>query len=395
MANLNYMGAASAGASDLITTAYINALTAANLSQATVDSMVNSGLSPYVLKSYVDTQDALNATKAFIDAGDATRLHLSQIGVNSGVAGLDSGGRVEVSRLTGIGASQRWPKPFVSPAAYQAAAVTANSTTEVQLYTVAVADPGYTYRLLITGTVDASGDTDGQYPVVRVRQGSATGQLVAQGRGLAESYSPGLMTTYTAAGTATYTKPGGYTTFDIIALGAGGPSTSASTSGGAGKVGYSIGVANASVPATLAVVTGAGGTTGAGAASTVSGSGFTTLTGAGGAANTAGTVGASPGASTINGNFYQGGATSTGVANAPGGGAGPNNAGAPGAVWIFAYNTAIVPNGPVNVVPYPLNLQTPITGATTLYVLVARSGAQGAVTVSTARPDLYALPIPA
>jgi hypothetical protein len=187
MAQLQYVGAAQAATADLVTKGYVSSLTAGAMSQASVDSLINSGLSGRITKSYVDTQDALNATSAFIDAGDAAKLHLSQIGVNNGIAGLDKAGRVEVSRVP-VASTQRWPAPFISPASYNGSSVSA-TTTETQIFTVSVADPGSAYKLLVTGLVDASVATDGQYPIVNVRQGSTTGPIVASGRGLAETYT--------------------------------------------------------------------------------------------------------------------------------------------------------------------------------------------------------------
>jgi hypothetical protein len=187
MAQLQYVGAAQAATADLVTKGYVSSLTAGAMTQASVDSLINSGLSGRITKSYVDTQDALNATSAFIDAGDAAKLHLSQIGVNNGIAGLDKAGRVEVSRVP-VASTQRWPAPFISPASYNGSSVSA-TTTETQIFTVSVADPGSAYKLLVTGLVDASVATDGQYPIVNVRQGSTTGPIVASGRGLAETYT--------------------------------------------------------------------------------------------------------------------------------------------------------------------------------------------------------------
>ena len=67
--------------------------------------------------------------------------------------------------------------------------------TEVLLYpAVTVVDPGFTYKLLVTGLVDANTSVDGEFPVIRVRQGSTTGPVVASGAGLAQTYTGGVLT---------------------------------------------------------------------------------------------------------------------------------------------------------------------------------------------------------
>ena len=404
MATLKYVGAAQATASDLVNQGYISTLTAGNMTQGTVNTMINSAFASNVLKSYVDSQDALNATTAYVDAGDATRLHLSQIGANNGVVGLLSTGKVETSRLN-LSSLQRWPKPFVSPSAYHSSPVTALG--ETQLFTMAVADPGTTYKLLVSGVVDGVSSADGQYPLVRVRQGSSTGQLVGLGRGLSEWYlGNAVLTTYTTAGAHTYTVPGGYTNFDIVALGGGGAGNTffSSVGGGAGSFASASLVLGSTLPnttATLTATVGAGGVAGAGTASTVTGTGVTTVSGAGGAYQASSSdLGLGPGTFTLHGQNYVGGATTTTgttVGNAPGGGGGgdTNSNGAPGAVWILAYNALTnIAGGPIPIQTADFYLQTSISGATILYVMAASSGA-GNVTISTLRPSLMAIPVAA
>jgi hypothetical protein len=72
------------------------------------------------------------------------------------------------------------------------------STTETVLYTEAVSDPGYVYKLLVGGLADVFTTVDGTYPIVRVRAGSANGPVIAIGNGSSESYS--ISPTFDAAG---------------------------------------------------------------------------------------------------------------------------------------------------------------------------------------------------
>lgn len=188
MSSLKYVGPTAQSSRDLVNGSYVTNLLATNLSQATVNSLISTALSPYATRTYVDQQDALNANKTYVDNGDSTRLHLSQRNVPNGVAGLDATDRIDPARLPDI-STQRFPSPYWSPAAYNA--TTVNTITEGALYTCAIADPGYTYKLLIFGVAHTTIASDtGEYPVINVRLGSTTGPIIASGYGLAEQNLP-------------------------------------------------------------------------------------------------------------------------------------------------------------------------------------------------------------
>jgi hypothetical protein len=432
MATLSYMGATQTAANDLVDEQYAQSLSALDLPQATVNSLLTTGFAPYVTQSYVNTQSALNATPAYVNAGDATRLHISQIGANSGIAGLNLNGRVDISRIA-LSSTQRFPKPFTSPSAYNAAAVSTSGSTEVQLYTVSVADPMFNgvanspYKLLVNGLVDAATNTDGEYAIIRVRQGSSTGQLVATGAGLGELYIAGVPTQFSGAGTYVYTIPTWASVVDAIALGGGGGggasffiTADGGSPGAWGTQTYTRGsstsgtVFGPSTP-TINASVGAGGTlgttnflAGSGGSSQVSASGLTTLTAGGGAGHgeSSSASGGGPSTETYDGQVYVGGAvqnTAGTGGNAPGGGgasgaSGGTNDGGPGAdgaVWFFAKPALWTPSGPVNIIPTAFNAQTAITGATTLYVMMIRSGTASIQTASTFDPGLHVVPIPA
>lgn len=420
MVALTYVGKAQTNPSDLVNLGYLTALLGTNMSQGTVDSMLSSGFSSYVTRSYVDTQDALNATKTFIDTADGTRLHLSQKSVNSGIAALDGTGRIASSRIN-VASTQRWPKPFITPSAYNS--LTTATGTEVQLYTCAVADPGYTYKLLVTGLVDAFPSIDGEFPVIRVRQGTSSGQLVATGGGLNEGYTN--LTSFTTAGTFTYTVPAGVTTLDVVAIGGGGEGIRFGGNGSGGPPGawvsttFGTGGGGPLSPGTnISVRVGVGGATQVhGPAVTAQSSVVTypatgtavySLTAAAGAGSASGSYwGNGPGNTTFDGTTYIGGAQQFGSdapGNAPGGagssdtvgaGSADGGAGAPGAVFIRPPGTIINAASAVNVVPSAFNAQTAITGATILYVMLVRSGAASTVTATTVQPHLFVVPVAA
>lgn len=413
MATLPYLGPTQTGPADLATVGYINALLANNLTQSQITAQINAALTGYVTKSYVDTQDALNATKTYIDAADNTKLHLSQVNANSGAAGLDATSRVDVARLA-VASTQRFPSPFISPAAYNATAITTNAG-EVQLYPVSVADPGYNYKLLIFGHVNTSTNSIGENAVIRVRQGATNGPLVASANGLGELYYPGTLTTYTVGSTTPYTYNvpgiGTNTNLDVIAVGSGGSGNKSGQQGGSAgswaTASLLYGTTLPTATTTLSVTVGIGGvygTTYNGAGCSVTGTGVTTITAAGGSWGSSGSpTGKSPGNQIWNGSLYKGGAAQTsGNGNAPGGGGAgtPDNSqpgnGADGEVWLWAYNTSIPPTGPAAIIGTPLNLQSTLSGSTTLYVMLGRhSNAASTARATTVRPSLYVLPVPA
>lgn len=206
MPPLHYVGKTQANPADLVMLAYLQALISGNLNQATVTALIDAGLAGYATQAYVDSRDALNATQAYVNAGDATRLHLSQIDTDNGVAGLDAGGRVDASRVD-YPSSQIWPAAFYSPSAYNAGTVSATST-ETTLYTVTIPDQGHRYQLpMLYGSADAFSTVDGEYPIIRVRLGSATGPVIAMGQGSSEGY--GLPVAYDASGGDGYTLTSG------------------------------------------------------------------------------------------------------------------------------------------------------------------------------------------
>lgn len=227
MVNLTYVGAGPTDDLDISDNAYLLSLRDQNLdttsvtnliSTGTVDGTGHAGLFPYALRSYVDSQDSLNATKAYIDGkyangdpipesdlvnynpygGDAARILKTRIDTSGGPVGLDSLGKLNRAILT-IPDAQKWPAPGTSPGSYNAAPVTTGGVVGVDstVYSYTVADPGYPYNLLVFGQVDVSTGADDNFPVISVRAGDDM-TLVGTGYGVAESY--GIAPAYDATG---------------------------------------------------------------------------------------------------------------------------------------------------------------------------------------------------
>jgi hypothetical protein len=183
---LQYVGASAAVAKDVAYKALVDSDLANNLTTSQVDQAINSAYSPYVLKSYVDSKDALNANKAYIDAGDATRVKLTQRDVANGLPSLDASGKLSPLRIN-VASTQRFPRGLWTPSSYPATK-TALTAAEAQLCTMAITDPGYAYKLLLFGEFDCDTFNNGYPPVINIRLGSTTGPIVATGIGSPSYY---------------------------------------------------------------------------------------------------------------------------------------------------------------------------------------------------------------
>lgn len=428
---LPYVGVPPANPNDLVDVAYVESLSALDMPQSTVTSMITTGLAPYVTQTYVNQQAALNATKAYIDAADAQLLQFTSINVPDGAAGLDITGRIP-AEIASLQSTQRFPDPLFSPSAYNTT-LTSATTTEVQLYPISVAYPGYAYKLFITGTVDVATSTDGTASVIHVHQGSTTGPLVAAGMGMGENYVGGIITqflynTTTESGAFSFNAPSYATQVDVIALsggGGGGGNFTTGTAGGATTVNSGEG------GNTLTAAGGAGGAEGITSETGAEGGlpspitltydgvpyegaqtavayqqvgtgvgcgggggyldGFYGKGGSGGQWKTA-TWTISPG-ELIYGTIGAGGAAATGDLS------GTPAAGAAGTVWINVAGASRIPHGPVTVLSTPFNGQAALTTATTLYVSLISSGSAtvyaNGTQSSPAPPSLCVTPIPA
>lgn len=183
---LKYVGAPVSEGADFVYRDYVTQIKSQDLSQAQIDSAINAGLSPYVNTTYVDAQDMLLATTSYIDTQDNQRVKLAHKNVVNGVPGLDSTGKVSTSLIYTSTQDQKWNQGLWSPSAYNAANVDA-TTTEVTLYTCPITSPGYPYRLVVTGLAEARASLSTEHPVIRVRVGSPTGEIIAMGRGQNEA----------------------------------------------------------------------------------------------------------------------------------------------------------------------------------------------------------------
>lgn len=178
MAESKYVGPAAAASDDLGTLSVVDAAKTADISALSIDAQITNGLAGYALASYADTRDALNATQAYVDAGDATKLKLAQKDVANGIAALDATGRVNRSLIDAT-STQRFPAGLWTPSAYGAETIT---QTEATVFTTAVTDPGYPYRIAVQGALNGIGSS-GQAPTIKIRVGSPSGPVIASGSG--------------------------------------------------------------------------------------------------------------------------------------------------------------------------------------------------------------------
>jgi hypothetical protein len=186
VAELIYRGAPAAGTTDIGTRGYVAQVMESGMTAEEIDEHIEAGLAGYAKKTYADSRDVFNATQSYADAGDATRLKLSQKNVVNGIPGLDAGGRVSQSQIDAP-ITQRWPRGLWTPSSY-GSPVTVSGTTESTLFPIDVTDPGFAYRLVVMGQVDGLSTASGAAPQVLVRVGSTSGQIIASGIGTAEAY---------------------------------------------------------------------------------------------------------------------------------------------------------------------------------------------------------------
>jgi len=407
---LKNLGAQISDNADLVYEDYIDVVKAADLTSGQVDDRINSGLAGYATKSYVDAQDALNATQAYVDAGDAARVRTSTKDVPNGVPGLDTGGRVSGNRIN-LPSDQKYNAGPWSPPAYPGAT---SVTTETTLFTCPVTDPGFPYKLMVFGQLEASSNLN-EYPIVYVRQGSSTGPIVATGAGIEQAIGDLQTESFTAAGAYVYDIPIWATHVDLVLLGAGeaGGGGSFFGNGAGGRAGSFATVTlqrgpGLDIPLSTTEITGSVGAGGGGwgGNTTATATGASPLTAAGGAGGVSPTdpVGQSPGTLSFNSQSYVGGVAQSNNGfngNAPGGGGGgggfngPGGGGSNGAAWFFAYTVPNIMGGPVTLIPTNLAAQSILTGATTLYVRMARSGPNGTISASGILTNLHVLAVPA
>lgn len=384
------VGVAPATTLDVVNQGYAKTLLALNISQSAINSLIAAGFAPYVLKTYVNSTTALLATPGYVDTGNATKIHLSQINVNSGVAGLGVGARVSPSRIS-VASTQRFPKPFWSPASYNAVAVPA-STTEVNVYSCPVSDPGFVYKVFVTGLAQASISLDnGEYPIIRVRVGDvATGQIVAGGYGVGEFYMGpppgGIQSQMFYSGgqvmTASFTN---LTSWSAVTAG-----YTSTVSGNYLQILQSHTAATLSASIDFTGASGGSGGTTNSAIRIVRSDSLVVATSANNSAGS-GTITAQGTRDVIVGELYTVQGQDVIVA-----GFGPTlGTWASGSANTLTVTAGSVANqGEVNILPSSMDTQTPITGSTTLYINVLRSGSAATATVSTVLPKLSVMAIP-
>lgn len=154
------------------------------LTEAQADARIQSLLSGYATRAEVDAGDAGAVSQSYVQTQDALRIPLSWKGVPNGTATLTSG-KVTSGQVT-LTAAQRFLKKMYSPSAYHSATRSITTGT-YSLYTVSIADPGYSYRIQAWGYCDTKTSVTGAHPVITVRIASSTGTIVSRGYGKASS----------------------------------------------------------------------------------------------------------------------------------------------------------------------------------------------------------------
>lgn len=427
-----YLGAAPSEDTSLATVDYVNSLGAQSLSVTDVKQNIKERFTLVTYATATWAGSVINSTltgQAFARQSDLTTAFTNKIPIlgtlksrADGPIALDVSGKVDPSLITKA-STQTFPKLHWSPSTY---ASLSNITTETNLCTITVNPSIANYRVIVTGTVNAKITADGGYPVVRVRaNNSTTGQIVATGYGMSESYGGGKTDIYNSSGSFNYSIPNWANKIDVVLVGAGGGGINDTLglkgAGGAGGSWAALTLTRGgNISNSVSTITGSVGK-GAnaenfnlfgydnrgGTPTTCSPPGLQAISAqggkTGGGASNDPTLGGSPGNFPFGGKTYQGGPTQSSPGtngNSPGGGGSgglmsSGGAGADGAAFFYAYTTDDVSYGQIGIIPEPMTEQSPkLTGTTTLYVNLLRGGTTGTVTTSL-NPQVSVMVVPA
>lgn len=181
MGTLKFVGGFDDNSDEIATRGYVDGLLDGNLSQAEINAKIANRLNEYATLSYVNTKDGTLADSAYIDAQDRSRLAKSSLNQPGQPFTLDGAGKIP-GKLINVSDLQKFPQITVGGDGGGG-----TTSSDISLMSIPVPDPGYPYKLLVTGSVSASVAVDnGSRPVVTVYRGD--GAAVAQGYGISESY---------------------------------------------------------------------------------------------------------------------------------------------------------------------------------------------------------------
>ena len=185
MTQLSYKGAALSTSQDVAYRPYPTTLKSADLTSTSVNALIDAKLNSYPSAATIQGMDALLCDTAYIDGQDALRMTKDKRGAPNGVAPLDNTAKIPPAYIP-ITSTQSWNGTPVIPITYNLDPTLVLGTDNTTLYTCPIPDPGYPYRLLVWGNVDASSTNDYTVPTAKVRVGSITGTIIAQGGGAAD-----------------------------------------------------------------------------------------------------------------------------------------------------------------------------------------------------------------
>lgn len=187
MATLKYVGKAIDDPNSIAYKSYRDTVAQSVLTEANIDSSINSAIAPYTTKAYVDQQDALRASKSYVDQQDATKAKLAARGQASGLVPLDSSGLVPTAHLTIPGAYQHNGLFGLTGTASSYSAITSTSTFRQLGYIDIPAGSmmqNQSWWPMVFGHWECiATNQSGATPYVEVRLAGTSGTIVARGVG--------------------------------------------------------------------------------------------------------------------------------------------------------------------------------------------------------------------
>lgn len=398
MAVLRYVGVAaqfdvqSSFGLDIVTQSYVTFLLSLNMTSDQVSTQIAALLAPYATQSTANSLMTGLATPSYVNTQVGAYVQQSLTNQPHGPLSLDPDSDLLAPGLINGTSTQTWPLPFWSPTSYPSGQVAALGGPQT-LFTLALPDPGYSYVVSCFGMVDAQVQADdGSFAEIAVTTGSATGPTIAVGYSNGESYvgpAPGDSTAQVNMGSSLILTGAWVNVSGWIAQT--GPGLSSVVIGSYLQVPESMNGATLTVSLSFSGALPRFLQTVQTTARIVDSLGVVIATGS--------TVGGNSGTLTVSwtGNVVAGhlygvqvmeGATGNPVLPTP------NTYGTVSAGAFTINPPTVLSSSMANIIPVSLGQQTPITGPTTLFVVLNSSNSAVKALANTTFPALWAMPIP-
>lgn len=219
MSSLRYYGKKADSDASVTTKGYADERRAAvSVTQTDVNNEVARQSNGLATKTYVNQQDATLADKSYVDTQDAKYANATLLGASSGVAKLNASSKV--SGAPALSLAPRGPRIYTVNTGMSS--YTNQTSQNVLLTSISIADPGYTYFPMVFGTFECITNSGADTRIdlgARWNSSSSTTYMAYGTSKLGDAYSrtpisltpdAGGKSSYTGAGTIYITAFRGY-----------------------------------------------------------------------------------------------------------------------------------------------------------------------------------------